>query len=258
MKCRGSGVRARGRSTVVATASMIAVATALSACSAAGQQVPRKTAATVGTTARAIATGRPAATQSPRRTPPPKPAGPVALQVAPADAATLPQTQQLPSSTDTAFNHAMHDIWLAITTGNPDYALPAFFPEKAYERVKAIADPDYDWQTRLWYDFKLDVAALRPYVSAHAKLIKVIFPTQYTAWVLPGGCYNNIGYWHAPGTRVVYEQGGATRSFGIASFISWRGVWYVVHLGALSRTAAVGVVDDPQTGPGTPGPPGGC
>jgi hypothetical protein len=56
----------------------------------------------------------------------------------------------------------------------------------------------------------------------------------------------------------VYERGGVTRSFGITSLISWRGDWYLVHLGAYSRTAPVGIVDDAQTGPGEPGPPGGC
>jgi hypothetical protein len=245
---------------VAAATVVVVAATALSACSSATTGADRKTAASQAATPRATAPSRPAATPSPKATPRPrpKPAGPVVLEVAPADAATLPQTQQLPSSTDKAFSNAIHDIWLAITTGKPDYALPAFFPEKAYEQVKAIADPDYDWQTRLWYDFTLDVAALRPYVSPHAKLIKVIFPSLYTQWVLPGACYNNIGYWHAPGTRVVYEQGGAIRSFGIASFISWRGVWYVVHLGALNRAGAVGVVDDPEPGAGSPGPPGGC
>jgi hypothetical protein len=239
---------------VAATVSLALVATALSACSATSTGAVKKTAVTVKATPRASTSSR-AAPTPPKPTPKPKPS---ALPLAPPDAGTLPQTQQLPSSTDTAFDDAIHDIWLAVTSGDPEYALPAFFPEKAYEQVKAIADPDSDWQDRLWYDFGLDVAALRPYVSPHAKLIRVIFPSLYTAWVLPGGCYNNVGYWHAPGTRVVYEQGGVTRSFGIASFISWRGVWYVVHLGALTRAAAVGVVDDPETGPGFPGPPGGC
>ncbi len=145
-----------------------------------------------------------------------------------------------------------------MTTGNPGYARPAFFPEKAYEQVKAIADPDYDWRYRLWADFTLDLAALRPLVAKDAKLLRVVVAPQYAIWVPPGACYNSIGYWHAPGSRVVYEQGEVTRSFGIASFISWRGDWYLIHLGALSRTAATGLVDDPETGPGEPGPPGGC
>ncbi len=68
----------------------------------------------------------------------------------------------------------------------------------------------------------------------------------------PGACYNNIGYWHVPGARVVYERGGVTRSFGITSLISWRGDWYLVHLGAYSRTAPVGIVDDAQSGRACP------
>jgi hypothetical protein len=129
---------------------------------------------------------------------------------------------------------------------------------QAYEQVKAIADPAEDWQGRLWYDFALDVAAVRPLIGENAKLLRVDVPVQYAVWVPPGACYNNIGYWHVPGSRVVYEQGGVTRSFGIASFISWRGDWYLIHLGALIRAAAVGMVDDPELGPGVPGPPGGC
>ena len=40
--------------------------------------------------------------------------------------------------------------------------------------------------------------------------------------------------------------------------ISWRGVWYVVHLGAVLRSAAVGEVYQPAAGRGVAGPPGGC
>lgn len=163
-----------------------------------------------------------------------------------------------PSGTSSTFGNLIHDFWLAVTTGDPGYAKPAFFPEKAYEQVKAIADPDYDWQYRLWYDFTLDVAAVRPLVGQDAKLLRIEVPVQYALWVPPGACYNNVGYWHVPGARVVYEQGGATRSFGIASFISWRGNWYLIHFGALNRAAAVGLVDDPGPGPGVPGAPGGC
>jgi hypothetical protein len=60
------------------------------------------------------------------------------------------------------------------------------------------------------------------------------------------------------GARVVYREHGKERSFGIASLISWRGVWYVVHLGAVQRTGVTGIVDQPTAGPGVPGPPGGC
>jgi hypothetical protein len=69
--------------------------------------------------------------------------------------------------------------------------------------------------------------------------------------VPPGVCYNDVGYYEVPNARVVYLEGGQVRSFGIASMISWRGRWYVVHLGAVLRNADVGVVDEPASGRGT-------
>jgi hypothetical protein len=71
-------------------------------------------------------------------------------------------------------------------------------------------------------------------------------------------CYNSVGYWHLPGARIVYRQRGQLRSIGIASLISWRGRWYVVHFGAVLRSGAGGAVDQPAAGPGVPGPAGGC
>jgi hypothetical protein len=95
-------------------------------------------------------------------------------------------------------------------------------------------------------------------MGSGAHLDRVVVPGRYAAWVYPGACHNKIGYWHVPGARVVYRVHGHERSFGIASLISWRGVWYVVHLGAVQRTGVTGIVDQPAAGPGVPGPPGGC
>lgn len=185
------------------------------------------------------------------------PPAPSALPVAPG-AGSLSQTSAFPGTTTTPFRNAIYDLWLAVTTDDASLALPAFFPEAAYVQVKAIADPQSDWQGRLWYDFALDVTAAHALVGRNATFVRVIVPTAEAAWVSPGACYNSVGYWHLGGPRVVYEQGGKTRSFGIASLISWRGEWYVVHFGAVLRSGAYGEVDDPETGPGTPGPPGGC
>jgi hypothetical protein len=179
------------------------------------------------------------------------------MPVAPG-AGARPQTRALPGTDSAAFRNAMADLWLAVTTGNPRFSRPAFFPEAAYEQLKAIPYPAADWQDRLWYDFALDVGAAHGLVARSARLVRVIVPESEAAWVYPGACYNTIGYWHVGGARVVYTEHGQERSFGIASLISWRGVWYVVHFGEVLRPVVTGVVDQPAVGPGIPGPPGGC
>jgi hypothetical protein len=188
----------------------------------------------------------------------PRPTGPpTAVPVAPG-AGALPQTRAFPSADSAAFQHAMQDMWLAVTTGNASLALPAFFPVAAYQKLKAIYDPGGDWHDRLWYDFTLDVGAAHRVVDAHARLVRVLVASDDAAWVDPGVCDNSIGYWHVSDARMVYRQDGQERSIGIASLISWRGVWYVVHFGAVLRSVVTGIVDDPGDGPGYPGPAGGC
>ena len=182
---------------------------------------------------------------------------PAALPVAPG-AGDLPQTRAFPSADSVAFHHAMQDLWLAVTTGNARLALPAFFPRAAYQKLKAIDDPAADWDDRLWYDFILDVSAAHRVVDPDARLVRVIVAGYDASWVYPGVCDNSIGYWHVSGARVVYREHGQERSFGIASLISWRGVWYAVHFGAVLRSVVTGIVDQPAAGPGVPGPPGGC
>jgi len=255
---RDTGVRPRF---IAATAVAVALLAALAGCSgAAGTSAKASAAAKVRTSpVSATREAVPTASVSPSATPTPKPKpAPSALPVGPANAGTLPQTSALPKTSAAAFDNAVHDLWLAVATGNPGYARPAFFPEKAYEQVKAIADPESDWQGRLWLDFTLDVAAVHKLIKPGATLTKVITPTGYEQWIPAGACYNSTGYWHLPGSRLVYREGGVTHSFGIASFISWRGDWYLIHLGALVRGGAYGIVDDPETGEGFPGAPGGC
>ncbi len=105
-------------------------------------------------------------------------------------------------------------------------------------------------------NFAADVhAAHRLLAEGGAATLRYVSVPREWAWIAPGGCYNRVGYWHAPGSRLVYRQGGRIRSFGIYSLISWRGQWYVVHLGLWDRP---GTVLDPSSGMGTYGPPGGC
>jgi len=188
----------------------------------------------------------------------PRPGGPpTALPVAPG-AGRLPQTRAFPATNSAAFHNAMQDLWLAVTTGNPRLALPAFFPRAAYQKLKTIYNPGGDWDDRLWYDFTLDLGAAHHAVDPDSRLVRVVVAGYDADWVDPGVCDNSIGYWHVSGARVVYRQHGEERSFGIASLISWRGVWYVVHFGAVLRGVVTGIVDNPEVGPGVPGPAGGC
>jgi hypothetical protein len=147
----------------------------------------------------------------------------------------------------------MAALWRGVRSGRLAPALAAFFPEAAYLQVKAIAHPAADYRTRLLGEYALDIAAAHALLgagAASAKLVRVSVPEGYAHWVPPGACYNRVGYWEVPNSRVVYREGGQLRSFGIASMISWRGVWYVVHLGAVVRASSGGALDDPSAGPG--------
>ena len=206
----------------------------------------------------AAATGSPAASTPP---PSPRPATFPTLAPVPPSHARMPQTRARPSASTAAFRAEMADLWAAVTSGRLAFGLRAFFPLGAYRQVKAIADPAADWHNRLVAAFGLDVAAAHRFLGrpAHsARLVRVIVPDAEASWINPGVCDNGVGYWHVAGARMVYRLHRQLRSIGIASLISWRGRWYVVHFGAVLRNSAAGVVDQPALGPGTTGPPGGC
>ena len=199
------------------------------------------------------------ATPAPSATPAPARRRGQVRPVAPG-AGRRPQTRATPKAAGRAFRAMVTDLWLAVKTGRARLGRQAFFPVSAYKQVKAIADPDADWKARLWDDFVLDVKAAHALLGQQAKrarLVRVLVANAEAAWIDPGVCYNRIGYWHIANSRVVYRIAGQERSFGIASLISWRGVWYVVHFGGVVRPA-VGMVDDPSSGPGETGPQGGC
>ncbi|MHB8643003.1 MAG: hypothetical protein ACYDA3_08990 [Gaiellaceae bacterium] len=172
------------------------------------------------------------------------------------DPGRLPQTRTLPSATTQAFRVRMTVLWRAVVDDAPAQARAAFFPRSAYLQVKAIPNAAGDYRTRLLANFAADIHAAHRLVArgGNATLLEVRVP-QEASWIGPGGCYNKVGYWHAPGSRLVYRQDGRVRSFGIYSLISWRGQWYVVHLGPYDRP---GNVVAPSNGLGAYGPPGGC
>ncbi|MBV9192922.1 MAG: hypothetical protein JO168_02175, partial [Solirubrobacterales bacterium] len=70
---------------------------------------------------------------------------------------SLPQTTQEPSADTAAFKADMGSLWQRIRAGDVGPALPGFFPEAACAQVKAIADPQSDYQHRLVSEYSLDI-----------------------------------------------------------------------------------------------------
>ena len=178
------------------------------------------------------------------------------------DPGLLPQTATEPP-VDASLQTTLAPLWTAIVNGSADPALSAFFPQTAYLQMKTgmLPDPASDYADRLIAFYRLDIAAYHQALGADAssaKLLSVSAAAADAAYIPPGSCENLIGYWHLPGARFVYQVGGSVESFAVASLISWRGVWYVVHLGPNPRSQDIGTVDQPAVGPGVDGPPGGC
>lgn len=171
------------------------------------------------------------------------------------DPGQLPQTDQFPSASTPQFTSEMQALWDGVVQGSDVPALEALFPQSAYVQLKTgLSDPAGDWTNRLVTDFGLDVQAAHQLIAADpsaATFVNVSVPEQYAHWIGPGICDNGVGYYEVANSRLVYQFQGQTRSFGIASMISWRGTWYVVHLGAILRPSARGMVEDPEPGTGT-------
>jgi len=178
------------------------------------------------------------------------------------DPGTQPQTQDEPSL-GAPLTRQMTTLFSAITSNTQAQAMTVFFPESAYLQMKTgvLPNPAADYQSRLVAFYDLDLTAYHQHLGdapTSARLTAVLANPDDAQWIAPGTCENTVGYWHLPGVRLVYLSGGATYSFRVASLISWRGTWYVVHLGPNPRPSNIGTVDDPQSGPGAPGPAGGC
>jgi hypothetical protein len=186
---------------------------------------------------------------SPSPSPSPSSASPSPSPSPSIDPGTLPQTHVLPSPDDPMFKAGVQDLWQAIVTDNPTTALPFFFPESAYLQVKAISNPAADYQSRLidWYRLDIEAAhALLGSQASSAEFVGVTVPTSQAVWIVPGVEYNKGSYYRLFGTRLTYKVGGKTKSIGLFSLISWRGEWYIVHLGPSTRSSNRGIVYAPE------------
>jgi hypothetical protein len=151
------------------------------------------------------------------------------------DPGTLPQTDEKPTGTGAEFDGRMKVLANAIITNTPDTALSAFFPVSAYKQTKKNTDPAADWKNRLIANFKVDVADANKKLGPNAKnaVFTGVTVPNTVVWVKPGEEYNVGPYWRVFKAQMNFTVDGKTVQIPIESMISWRGQWYVVHLGTI-------------------------
>ncbi len=152
------------------------------------------------------------------------------------DPGLLPQTDTEPDASSPVLTAHVNSLWAAIVADDPSPAMPFFFPLNAYKQVKALSDPERDWNARLVAAFNEDIHTWHTQLgsgSATAQLTAVSVPSDQAQWIQPGVESNKGSYWRVYGTTLRYTVDGRTGTFTIASMISWRGEWYVVHLASI-------------------------
>jgi hypothetical protein len=164
------------------------------------------------------------------------PVAPTTTTAPAADPGALPQTDERPTASGATFTAGVDGLWQAIRDDRPELAMPFFFPKAAYLQVKAISDPATDYQQRLIANYEQDIHSLHAQLgndAANAQFTSIDVPDAQAVLVQPGEESNKLSYWRVYGTTLQYTVNGQTSSFPVTSLISWRGQWYVVHLGAI-------------------------
>jgi len=152
------------------------------------------------------------------------------------DPGALPQTDEHPAATGATFTAGVQGLWQAVQQDRPELAMPFFFPQAAYLQVKAIEDPATDYQQRLIANYEQDIHTLHAQLGADAagaRFDSIDVPDAQAVLVQPGEESNKLSYWRVYGSTLHYTEDGQARSFPVTSLISWRGQWYVVHLGQI-------------------------
>ncbi len=152
------------------------------------------------------------------------------------DPGSLPQTTDEPLATGATFDANVQGLWNAIVRDDPTLAMPFFFPKDAYQQVKAISDPASDYQHRLIANYEQDIHSLHAQLGANAAAVHfdgIDLPAAQAVLVQPGEESNKLPYWRVYGTVLRYTVGGVPGTLAVTSLISWRGEWYVVHLGVI-------------------------
>lgn len=159
-----------------------------------------------------------------------------ATQPVAADPGPLAQTDERPSASGHEFSAAVLGLWRAIVTDDPGYGRTFFFPQAAYRQVKDVGNPDGDYRDRLMTNYATDIHQLHDQLGPNARSATFIafdVPDAGAEWIQPGAELNKGSYWRVYGSRIRYSVNGEQGSMAVTSLISWRGEWYVVHLGTI-------------------------
>ena len=70
--------------------------------------------------------------------------------------------------------------------------------------------------------------------ASSVRFVGLVVPDGQAQWIEPGVEYNSGAYWRVYGSVLRYRlPDGSEHDLPVTSLISWRGEWYVVHLGAI-------------------------
>lgn len=159
------------------------------------------------------------------------PAGVGGRYVASVDQGSLPQTDEKPQVNTEHFRKLSQALFDAIQNDDAGLALPYFFPRTAYAQVKAIKNPDQDWERRLVAAFRRDIHGYHSVLGPGARLVGLRVSGANTRFMKRGAEGNRLGYFRTTRASLTYaDSAGRERALLVSSLISWRGQWYVVHL----------------------------
>ncbi len=99
---------------------------------------------------------------------------PHAPELLDANGKPLPQTEDRPSLDSVSFKRRLELLVAAIADDQPDGALAAFFPQVAYAQVKAIKDPNRDWERRLVAAFTRNIREYHKQLGEDAQPLRFV------------------------------------------------------------------------------------
>ncbi len=118
----------------------------------------------------------------------------------------------------------------AIREDNPEIALPFFFPQDVFRRVKAIKDPDRYFK-RLIRVYNEDIKLMRKGLKKPDEVEFVSFGLgRQKRWVKRGKEGNAYPYWACYKCPLTVKDNGREKILPMRVMINWGDQWYVTHL----------------------------